>query len=892
VPIEAGQQLLHYRLIEKIGEGGMGVVWKAQDTTLDRHVAIKVLPDAFARDPDRRERFEREARLLATLNHSGIAGVYGLHESDGLTFIAMEFIPGEDLARRLKRGPLSIDDAIDVARQVADALEAAHEQSVIHRDLKPANIVRTPDGQIKLLDLGLAKALATESATDPGSLSLSPTATSAGTVAGTLLGTAAYMSPEQVKGREADRRADIWAFGCVLYEMLTGNCTFGGETISETFASVLRDEAKQDALPTETPVGVRRLLERCLDRDRRTRLRDIGEARIALSPERLADAGSVESGADTAVAPVQPAKTGGIVWAVGAIALVALAALGWIVVTGSGAERAPEVRANVAPPEDRNFLVTGSHAGSLSLSPDGSKLTFVASSGSGRPSLYLRALGSTKPQLIPGTEGATFPFWAPDSRQLAFFADAKLKKLNLNGGAPMTVATATEARGGTWADDGTILFAPDTQSAIHRVSAGGVLGDPVTSLDHDRDGETTHRFPTFLPDQRHFLYVRGSHSASNKDAVNGIWIGDIESDETFELMQSGTQARYAQGHLFWVNEGFLMAREFSPDELAFTGEPFAVGEEVVVQADTWLAAYAVSDAGPLVFQTGLAPEVQLTWFDREGNALETVGDPGKYTFIRLSPDDRSLAVTLGDATSGRGDIWIFDVRRNVGSRLTFDEAADDHPVWSPDGSQVAFASRRDGKHGLYVRPSNGRGTAELLHEAAQQSEPEDWSSDGKYIAFNSSLGKADLWILPVDGGEAYPFIAGEFDEGYARFSPDVNWLGYASNETGRYELYLTRFPGGEGKWQLSKVGADWLIGWRADGTEIYYLDLEGRLCSVKVELTDKVIADLPTCIFETNSGRSWASRSDGERFVLGVPHDQNSGFPITLIVNWKGGVDR
>ncbi|MDH3627367.1 MAG: serine/threonine-protein kinase [Acidobacteriota bacterium] len=879
--MQAGQQLQHYTLIEQIGEGGMGVVWKAKDTTLARDVAIKILPAAFATDADRRSRFEREAKLLATLNDPGIAGVYGLHEAEGISFIAMEFVPGEDLAQRLKRGPLPADEAIDVARQVAAALETAHQRGIIHRDLKPANIKLTPEGKVKVLDLGLAKALETESSADPGSMSFSPTVTSAGTIAGTLLGTAAYMSPEQVKGKEADRRADIWAFGVVLHELLTGRATFAGETISETLASVLRDDVSDENMPAEIPASVRRLLTRCLDRDPKTRLQDIGEARIALSPEGLAAGG-------TAAATTAAHRRTMLPWVVAAVALLALVAVSWFALRGPRQPRTFEIRAEIAPPKEHHFLITGSNAGSLSISPDGTRMTFVASSGSGTPSLYLRTLGSSEPRILSGTEGATYPFWSPDSRQLGFFAEGKLKKLDLDGGAPLTVAVAGDGRGGTWNEDGTILFAPDTQSPIKRVSTGGVLGEDVTKLDPERGGETTHRHPSFLPDGRHFLYVRGSHSAADADPVNSIWVGDVESDDTFELTYSMSQAHYAQGHVFWVNEGFLMARGFSAEKLEFTGEGFAVGEGVVMQPNTWIAAFVVSGAGPILFQTGLTPERQLTWFDRQGQAQDTIGNSGEYDFIRLSPDDRSLAVTLLDGVSGQGDIWVYDLQRNVGSRLTFDEAHDVGPVWSPDGSRIAFASKRGGAHGIYVRAANGRGKAELLYANPLRSEAEDWSSDGKYIAFNSSPGKADLWIYSLEDGTAEPFVTGDFDEGYARFAPNGEWIAYVSNESGRYELFLTRFPSGEGKWQLTRVGADWTVGWKKDGSEIFYIDLEGKLCSVKVELSDRVVADIPNCLFPTQSGNSWTNNSDGERFVLGVPDDQGSDYPITLLLNWDG----
>jgi Tol biopolymer transport system component len=887
--IEPGRALHQYRLVEKIGEGGMGVVWKAVDSSLGREAAIKILPDAFAQDAERRARFEREARLLATLHHPGIAGIYGLYECDGLHFIAMEYVPGEDLARRLERGPLALGDALDVARQIAEALEAAHEQGVIHRDLKPANITRMPDGTIKVLDLGLAKALSSEGSADRGRLSLSPTVTSAGTTAGTLLGTAAYMSPEQVKGHEADRRADIWAFGCVLQEMLTGRRTFGGETMSETLASVLRDEVAQDNLPEGTPDSVRRLLRRCLDRDRRTRLRDIGEARIALSPQGLA-ASTARTEVNPAVA-IPGARGGGLAWGVAGVALVALAVTGWIALRRSGAAAGPEVRTMIAPPVEQSFLVTGFNAGALSLSPDGTRATFVASTPSGRPSLYLRNLGSTTPQIIPGSENATFPFWSPDSRQLAFFADGKLKKISLDGGAPMTIASAPEPRGGTWGANGTILFAADTQAAISSVSAGGVLGGPATTVDPSRGGETTHRYPWFLPDGRHFLYLRASHSAAAQDAVNSIWIGDVESKETSELMQSGTNAAYARGHVFWAREGFLMARAFSLDTLSFTGEPFVVGEGVVTQPDSWRATFAVSVAGPIAFQTGLAPKGILTWLDREGKELGTLGDPGKFGFIRLSPEGRSLAAAVSDPTSGRGDIWVFDLQRGVGGRLTFDSAAEDSPVWSPDGKRIAFSSNLKGKTTILVRPSNGRGGVErmLPETVTDRAVPDDWSSDGKFLAFSAGAPKFDQWVLPLEGGEAFPLVVGDFDEGYGRFSPDGTWMAYISNESGRYELYLTRFPSGEGKWQLTKIGADWLVGWNAAGNAVYYLDLESRLCEVHVDLADQVVADQPICLFPTRSGRTWAARSDGQRFLIGIPDDAGSDFPITLVLNWEAG---
>ena len=893
--IEPGRMLAHYKLVEKIGEGGMGVVWKALDTTLNREAAIKILPDAFAQDPERRARFEREARLLATLNHPNIAGIYGLHvvpstgsEGGDLSFIAMEYVPGEDLAARLDRGPLSVDDAIDVARQVADALEAAHEQGVIHRDLKPANITRTPEGKIKVLDLGLAKALANETSVDSASLSLSPTVTAAATVAGTLLGTAAYMSPEQVKGKEADRRADIWAFGCVFFEMLTGQTTFSGETISEVMASVLRDRPKEDALPAETPPAVRRLLTRCLDRDRNTRLRDMGEARIALSPAELA---SEAVGAVTAE-PVPGRRRERLAWVAATLVLAIAGAAGWFVASRDTTAPAPaEVRASIIPPENHRFGTGTNSAGGLSISPDGTKMTFEASVGSGRSALYLRSLGAEVAQRLDGTEGATYPFWSPDSRQIAFFADGRLKKLDLDGGAPLTVTLASDGRGGTWNADGAILFAPETQESIQRVSIGGVLGEPATNLDGLRGGETTHRFPSFLPDGSHFLYLRGSHSAANQDDVNSIWVGDIDSDQTFELMQSGSQASYAQGHIFWVHDQFLMARPFSTEKLAFTGDAFAVGEGIVTEPATWRAAFAASDSGLLAFQGGSQPEKSLNILDREGKVLERIGEESVYGRIRLSHDGRHLAATIADAGTGRSDLWVYDMERNVGSRLTFHDAQDSNPVWSPDGKRIAFGSNRGGKTEIYARHFDGVGDVELLFSGEGRAEPEDWSSDGHFLTFNHGSGKYDLWILPINGDEAYPLVATEFDEGYARFSPDGNWIAYLSNEAGRYDLYLTRFPSGDGKWQLSKNGADWLLGWNSAGNELYFLDTDGDLAAAKVELGAQVIVDLPQKLFPVRAGETWTHMADGQSFIFGEPDDSGAESPVTLILNWQPDVN-
>jgi Tol biopolymer transport system component len=891
--MESGQTLGHYTIVEQIGAGGMGEVYRARDNTLGREVALKILPAAFSADTERVARFQREAKLLASLNHPNIAAIHSVVQEGDVIGLALELVIGDDLTEHLINGTMSLDKTLAYAEQIAAAVEAAHEQGVVHRDLKPANIKIAQDGTVKVLDFGLAKA--TDAAGDSTSsldTTISPSMASAPlTVEGVILGTVAYMSPEQARGSSLDRRTDIFSFGVVLFEMLVGQRPFGGPTMSDMMASILKEEPDLETLPVDTPPAIRLLLNRCLAKDPKQRLRDMGEARLIITAVRGGDptASSVLGERKTETSKQGLAKREIAAWALAVFAIVAFGATALISATrGTVAMKVPEIRAAINAPEDYDFLVNGVHSGALSLSPDGTKMTFTASVGSGRPSLFLRSLGSSTAQELSNTEGAAFPFWSPDSKQIAFFADGKLKKLDLNGGAPMTVTSALDGRGGTWNADGTILFAPETQTAIHRVSSGGVLGDPVTSIDSSRGGETTHRFPSFLPDGRHFFYVRGGHASNNQDAVNSIWIGDLESDETFELMQAGTQANYAQGHLFWVREQFLMARPFSVENLEFTGEAFAVGEGVVVQLDTWRAAYGISEAGPIAFQGGLAAEKVLTSFDREGKELARIGEAAMYSEIRLSRDNRYLAAGIDDNDGGQSDIWVFDLSRNVGSRLTFDDARDTNPVWSPDGKRIAFSSNRDGKSGIFVRSADGQGDATPLLTVEGQCRVQDWSRDGKYITFDSGIGKNDIWILDLDDGESFELVSSEFDVGYSRFSPDGNWIAYISNEAGKYELYLTRFPSGEGKWQLSIDGADWLLGWNDTSTELFYLDLEGNLASVKVELGEQAVADRPAILYPTRSGNTWDNKSDGSGFVLGVPNDSGDDFPITLIVNWAG----
>jgi Tol biopolymer transport system component len=880
-----GKTLGHYEILGALGKGGMGEVYRARDTKLGREVAIKVLPREMSGDLERVARFDREARLLASLQHGHIASIYGFEHENEVQFLAMELVEGQTLEDRLHEGALSHDETLRIARQMAAGLEAAHEKGIIHRDLKPANVMLTRDGDVKILDFGLARAWFGESA-DEEDLSNSPTITAAMTQAGTILGTAAYMSPEQARGKNVDRRADIWAFGAILWEMVTGNRLFEGETISDTLAAVIRAEPEWELLPTEKQPRLCHLIERCLVRDPRQRLRDIGEVRIALSSpdgERPIE----EQPAAEIAAGVRPGREP-VAWTLAGISMVAALTLGWIALFTGAPESGPEIRASINPPEGHHFEGFAANSGSLTLSPDGKMLTFTASSGVGTPKLYLRSLDSEMAVPIPGSDGATFPFWSPDSAELAFFVGGKLKKQSISGGAPLTICDAPDGRGGTWNEDDVILFAPSTHAGLHRVSAGGGTAVLVTEPDPNRMGETTHRSPYFLPDGQRYLYFRGSHSAAAGDPVNSIWAGRLDSDETKEIMKASTNAQYAREHMFWVNDGFLMASPFDPEKLELLGDGFPVGEGVSEQLTYWRGSFAVSERGVIAMQHGFASRKYLTWFDRSGEELDRFDRLGRYDFIRLSPDNQRLAAEIKDETNGAGDIWVFDVARDVGNRLTFSHTNETNPIWSPDGARIAFLSNRDGPGNIYVRSADGTGDAGLLFGSDTNDEPWDWSPDGQHLIFNHSEKKVDLWVYSFESGEGGPFIATEHDEGWARLSPDGQWLGYISNASGRYELYLTRFPSGDGKWQISTKGADWLLGWNDENNEMYYLDLAGAVWAVKIDLENRVAVNTPRQLFSTRSGNTWASASDGARFIIGVPEVMTAGYSITLVVDWQG----
>jgi len=779
LPPGPGQTLSHYRLLEKIGEGGMGVVWKATDTTLERDVAIKILPEIFSQDADRLARFAREAKLLASLNHPNIAVIHGLHHAEGLHFLAMELVAGEDLARRIERGAVPVEETLAIGRQVAEALEAAHDSGVVHRDLKPANILIAPDGKVKVLDFGLAKVLEAESVS--GSPSLSPTVTSAGTRAGMILGTAAYMSPEQARGRSVDRRADIWAFGCVLLEMLTAKQPFGGETISDSMAAVLRAEPDWNTLPADLPRPVQRLLRRCLTKDPKQRLRDIGEARILLEDV----ARGVAEEPPAVAQPSAPRGAPAWLWLAG-IAVAAL--LGG---TASWMLRSAPARAPV-----RKLLMSikdleASYRQSPLISPDGRKIAY-ASDGK----LWIRDLDQLKAREIPGSEGGRVPIWSPDGAFLAYNTGGKLWKIPAAGGQSVALCDLpAPIDGGAWREDDTLALAPTT-GAMSEVSARG--GDPRTLLEPVPGKETDFHKPVALPHGRGLLYV--VHRAEGADTM------EVLTGKTRKILLQINGARldnpaYApSGHIVYAregNNGGIYAVPFSLDKLELTGDSFLLDPDGSLPS--------VSNDGTLAYVRGAAHTLsQMVWVDRAGKMLEKVGQPQhEILFPLLSPDGKRVALSADD--NNNRDVWIQDLARGTRTRLTFDPSPDYPLAWSPSGDVLFYLVGTAGAGTLMSKSADGTGEPRTLIKADAAS----LSPDGKLLAatIRDATSKEDLWVLAVEGdGKPAVLLQTPARERMAMISPDGRYVAYISDESGREEIYLTRFPAGGGKWQVSTDG--------------------------------------------------------------------------------------
>ena len=871
--LAAGTRLGPYEILAAIGAGGMGEVYRARDTRLARDVALKILPDAFILDQDRLARFKREAQVLAAINHPNIAAIYGFEESNAVQALVLELVEGPTLADRIAQGSIALDDALPIARQIAEALEAAHDQGIVHRDLKPANIKVRPDGTVKVLDFGLAKAL--EPVTGAIDVSQSPTITSpAMTRMGVILGTAAYMSPEQAKGQKADRTADVWAFGCVLYEMLTGRRAFEGETVSETLAEVLKTEPDWRRLPAETPEGIRRLLRRCLQKERKHRLHDMADARLEID--------EAQSGpqADGRVAPSASRRGERFAW-VSALALLVLlvaAVMALVRRPFPSVPPAPETRFEITTPPTPT-------PASLAISPDGQKIVFSAVS-EGRSRLWLRLLDSVSARPLSGTDFGLNPFWSPDSRSVGFVAESTLKRIDIDDGSVRMLARAV-GNGGAWNRDGTILFAPSLIGSIFRISAAGGEPSAVTRLETPQ--QVTHRFPQFLPDGRHFLY-----EVTGAIEVRGIYIGQLGGSETRRVLDADSVAVHASGRLLFVRQGTAFAQNFDPVRLALAGNPSPVAEQVLS------GSLSASGGGPIVYRPGsAATQRQFVWFERSGKEIGNVGAPDAVLLNpSLSPDARRVAVQR--RVNQNTDIWLLEVGNGAFRRLTFEASTEAFPIWSPDGSRIAFNGNRKGTYDLYQKPATGAGSDELLLPTGLDKNPMDWSPDGRFLLYRSRDPKTlyDLWALPMEGDrKPFPVVQTNFDERDGQFSPDGKWIAYQSNESaGRFEIYVQPFPG-PGKWQISTNGGA-QVRWRRDGKELFYIGLDGRLMAVPIRLASNgqaVEPGTPVPLFATRIGgavqgvdrQQYMVSPDGQRFLMKTVTEEASTSSIMVILNWK-----
>ena len=876
-----GTRLGAYELLGLIGAGGMGEVYRARDTRLGRDVAIKVLPEAFATDAERLARFKREAQVLASLNHPHIAAIYGLEDTPNGSALILELVDGPTLLARIAQGPIPLDEALPIAKQIADALEAAHEHGLIHRDLKPANIKLTPDGTVKVLDFGLAKALDTPTGS---TLSHSPTITSpVMTMGGVILGTAAYMSPEQARGKPVDKRSDIWAFGCVLYEMLTGRPAFEGATLSDLFAAILTKEPNWAAVPTAAQ-RVAPLIRRCLVKDSKQRLRDIGEARLALEAPSIPDR------------PVEHGQRGVrrvLVWAAVAVGCIAAAVAGWATYFRDPPPAQPTLRYEIPAPHNQRIL-------SFALSPDGRWLTFATLGRGGRGDilrqLWVRRLDALEAAGVPGSEGVLAAFWSPDNRAIAFFAGGELRKADLLGGPPAKICAAPTQASGAWSREGVILFTgPEGQ--LHGVSAEGGETRPVTKLDVTRQ-EIAHQFPQFLPDGQHFLYTAISSVAAN----SGVYMASLQSTQTTRLVTTDTNVAYTQdasgqGYLLYGRGTSLLGQRFNAEAGTLHGEPFAVADNLAalggsLYGNVWPQFSSSSTGSVLSYQRGGVVPKELVWLDRAGRRLNTVGEPADYSNPGLSPNERMLAVSRYDPQVRTRDIWIFDLERSVSSRLTSHGGDDTNPVWSPDNRRIAYNSTRNGPRAVYVKEVNGTSEERLLYGSRDAITTFDWSSDGRHLLITDA-------VFLLDGERKVIPLR---DLGDPSISPDRNWVAYTSDESGRTEIYVQSFPellAGRStrRWPVSTSGGT-STEWRRDSQELYYLDSENQLMSVTVKGNGSAL-DLgaPKALFRmrveaANRRAHYQPAANGQRFLAVQLPESESAQPVTVVVNWRGEVSR
>jgi Tol biopolymer transport system component len=889
--LSAGTRLGPYEILSPLGAGGMGEVYRAKDTRLGRDVAIKVLPEHMSSSAELRQRLEREAKTISQLSHPHICTLHDVGHQDGTDYLVMEYLEGETLADRLGKGSVPIDQALRIGVEIADALDAAHRSGIVHRDLKPGNVMLTKSG-VKLLDFGLAKLAVPDKSAVSQATSL-PTALQESqplTTRGTILGTFQYMAPEQLEGGEADARSDIFAFGCVLYEMLTGQKAFTGKSQASLIGSIMNsDPPPISSIQPMIPASLDRIVKGCLAKEPEHRWSTAHDVMLQL--QWIAEGGSLAGVPAPVVARRKNRER--LAWAVAAVGI--LAALAFAAGYVRRAPRpSPGIRATLQFPE-KLFL------GELAISPDGTRLAFTASKAGGQPDLWTRNLDGSSAQPVVGAENASFPFWSPDGRFIGFFADRKLKRVDSSGGTILTICDADRGVGGTWNRDGTIVFGPVPTSALFRVAASGGQPVPVTKLDASRH-ETAHRYPQFLPDGRHFLYMAANLAGPPDDPANAIRVGSLDGRLDKVVVKTLSNAGYASGRLLYAREGTLFAHRFDLSRLETQGDPTPAAQKVGQSNWQSFTIFSASDDGVLVTSPTFAPPSRLLWLDRSGKEVGSIGEAAPFGSPRLSPDGRKLAVDVFDPVHDASDIWIYDLASGAGTKfVSGTQAHENNPAWSPDGSRIVFASDRKAKGvrpNLWIKPLEG-GKEELFGEAGESRTPEDWSRDGRFVSFTaipiSGRRNFQLWTLDTGAGNrASPFAVEALTQGNSRFSPDGRWVAYNSDESGRSEVYVRPFPSGSGTWQVSTAGGA-LPNWSRDGKELFFLSLDFKLMAAPISTDPKFHAGAPVPLFAVHPGGGgtvYDVASDGQRFLVNSVTSDVGSPPLDLFIHWTALLEK
>lgn len=904
--LSTGTKLGPYEIQSALGAGGMGEVYRARDTRLDRIVAIKILSANLSENSELAARFEREARAISSLNHPHICHLYDIGTQDGTSYLVMEYLEGETLADRLRKGPLPLKQALDVAIQIAEALAFAHRAGILHRDLKPGNVMLTPSGA-KLLDFGLAKSSAPLSASGAAITNLTPstptmtiaeltTPVKALTQKGTVVGTFQYMAPEILQGAEADARSDVFSLGCVFYEVFTGRRAFEGKSQLSVMTHILEKDPDpvSQIIPTSPP-ALDHVVKTCLEKNPDDRFQTVHDVKLQL--QWIAGGGSQSQ----AALPAPPPKRSTLPWVLTAVALlIAVASLAYIKLAP---HPAPVVRSSILPPAGTNFITMVPASGPAVISPDGTRLVFTARDDKGKVLLYLRPLNSVTPQPLPETDDAMYPFWSPDGRDIGFFAQGKVKRVSASGGPVQTLCDAANGRGGAWNQDGVILFSPSANTPLFRVSASGGTPEFASKLNLSR-AENSHRWPRFLPDNTHFLFWGRSAIGSEQ----ALMVGTLGSLDAKLILKGVTTAIYSSGYILFLREQTLLAQPFDPKSLELSGEATPIAEHIAVNGATGAADFSAADNGTLVYQTGDAAGTwDLLWYTRDGKPAGTVAQQERYYYPNLSRDNTRVAVSLFNGTQGVADLWILDLQRGAKSRLTFGPGTQLSALFSPDGKKVFYSSNFKGTNHIYSRAADGSGSEQtILEDPDVSTVPYSFSPDGHYLVYTSRQvadpkSNVDIWVLPMssDGkpsGKPFPIVQTPFDDVNPEVSPNGKFMDYQNIESGRNEIYLTSFPSGGARWQVStNGGVD--ARWRGDGKEMFFLDPSDNLMAVDVDLSSgSPRLGVPHPLFQVMGVQrqvgTYVVTNDGKKFLVNSGSTKQGTDPLTLVTNWTADLKR